>query len=422
MVDAQRQRAKREVKASSTTLLVHLLLVALQALVFFDSGQNFLCASRSGPDGPPAREIVTGSRRPVNVGRGGPAPKTGGCDHGRQAATPLVGSSTPPEGFAKLYAQNVTKEFRSGRNPLKWRQPGDGKPRPKTLLSIHSAVSFWHITEVMLFTLAKNRDKFDVIIVDDHSERVNIEAKAAELGVKVLHHDAAAPKGNTYTWNLAWAYFMEHPEYENLIICNNDLLVPDGTVKKLEQALAAGWTWLLPMTSARGTHYGLHRLHDHYPDGITPGRCGENKIASNIRGCASDWTDQAVYFQEVQDILDAAEPAIGGHIVASTLANIPPYSKRGGIPQIMNGYMMALNKERMAKHQFDPGKHLLFNPINKNTGNEDALVQRFLAEGDTTIGVHTGAFVYHFKGYTLFAAKGRDRSKVGESNYNPPGL
>ena len=66
MVDAQ--RAKREVKASSTTLLVHLLLVALQALVFFDSGQNFLCASRSGPDGPPAREIVTGSRRPVNVG------------------------------------------------------------------------------------------------------------------------------------------------------------------------------------------------------------------------------------------------------------------------------------------------------------------------------------------------------------------
>jgi len=82
MVDAQ--RAKREVKASSTTLLVHLLLIALQALVFFDSGQNFLCASRSGPDGQPAREIVTGSRRPVNVS---PTPHTQhahACGKGRR--------------------------------------------------------------------------------------------------------------------------------------------------------------------------------------------------------------------------------------------------------------------------------------------------------------------------------------------------
>ena len=39
---------------------------------------------------------------------------------------------------------------------------------------------------MMLITLAQHPDKFDVIIIDDHSERINIEAKAAELGVKVL--------------------------------------------------------------------------------------------------------------------------------------------------------------------------------------------------------------------------------------------
>jgi len=28
-----------------------------------------------------------------------------------------------------------------------------------------------------------------------------------------------------------------------------------------------------------------------------------------------------------------------------------------------------------------------------------------------------GAFVFHFKGYTLFSAKGEDRDALGEKNY-----
>ena len=190
--------------------------------------------------------------------------------------------------WLRQHRANVSLALSSGHSSLKWRQPGDGAPgpRPRTLLSIHSAVSYWHITELMLFTLAKNTDRFDVVLVDDGSKLVDIEAKAEELGVKVLRHNATGPRGNTYTWNLAWAYFMEHPEYANLIICNNDLLVPSGTVKKLEQALDQGWTWVLPMTSKRGTGYVLHRLQDHYPEGVRASKSNcQRNVSSAVRGC-----------------------------------------------------------------------------------------------------------------------------------------
>ena len=39
--------------------------------------------------------------------------------------------------------------------------------------------------------------------------------------------------------------------YLNVIICNNDLLVPDGTIDKLVEGLNAGWGWLLPVRMGR---------------------------------------------------------------------------------------------------------------------------------------------------------------------------
>ena len=233
------------------------------------------CHSHSHGPGSHTREprghaLMPGSGCPPPNGSGGAAPAASDCRWLRQ------------------HRANVSLALSSGHSSLKWRQPGDGAPgpRPRTLLSIHSAVSYWHITELMLFTLAKNTDRFDVVLVDDGSKLVDIEAKAEELGVKVLRHNATGPRGNTYTWNLAWAYFMEHPEYANLIICNNDLLVPSGTVKKLEQALDQGWTWVLPMTSKRGTGYVLHRLQDHYPEGVRASKSNcQCNVSSAVRGC-----------------------------------------------------------------------------------------------------------------------------------------
>lgn len=313
-----------------------------------------------------------------------------------------------PKSAVRSYREEVSRQFGAFANseqPLKWRQPGDGKKeRPKTLLSIHTAVSYWGITEKMIMALAVNKDEFDVILVDDHSKRVDVEALAEALGVKVLKHTASKPKGNTYTWNLAWKYFLENPCYEFLIVCNNDLLVPTGTVQKLSRSLAAGWAWLLPMTSHRGTTYNWHRLMDYYSV-ETPTGCLK-RVKGRGLSCDADWTDQPMNFQRVQDSLDQSMPNYAGNMIKSPVGNL-------------NGYMMAFNKELLRPHQAS-NQHL-FDPSLKNTNNEDLLSTVMSKNGESRKGVHTGAFVFHYKGYTLYSAHhafaGMGRDVLGEKNY-----
>ena len=102
-----------------------------------------------------------------------------------------------------------------------------------------------------------------------------------------------------------------------------------------------------------------------------------------------------------------------------------------------NGYMMAFRKDRMRHAQFDGKQRLLFDPKWTNIGNEDELwarLRRRVKDAQTSlhsgegrpaaeaaalaqtaelgVGIHTGAFVFHFKGYTLFKAPGGDRQRL----------
>ena len=114
----------------------------------------------------------------------------------------------------------------------------------RTLVVITTAVSLWHITETSLVTLARVKDDFDLILIDDkvtakqtdrvvilaasllctpvtsspnlphHSHNsptsksviVKIEKKASELGVPVLYWEGDKPLGLTHLWNEAWKY------------------------------------------------------------------------------------------------------------------------------------------------------------------------------------------------------------------------
>merc|ERR1711871_1524939 len=137
--------------------------------------------------------------------------------------------------------------------------------------------------------------------------------------------------GLTHSWNLAWSYFMNHTEYDFLIICNNDLLVPDGTVRKLVQGLRTGWAWLLPVVAERGTGYDLHRLKDYYPSVAPEGRM--------------HWTNGPLNYTSVQRILDRTSPHEGGQV----LQHARNYR--------MNGYMMAFRKDLMAPLEWDHHHH-----------------------------------------------------------------
>ena len=187
-----------------------------------------------------------------------------------------------PDHAKVVYDHSVNKRIKNSVRPLKWRQPGDSlgddaARRPKTLVSIHTAVSYWHITELLLTSLATNTDIFDVILVDDHSDTVDVQAKAKEIGVKILPITGTKAEGHTHTLNVAWQYFMDHPEYDKLIMCNNDVLMPTGTVRKLSAALDGGWAWVMPMTSQRGTKHALHRLQDYYTVNQADG-CGSTEV------------------------------------------------------------------------------------------------------------------------------------------------
>ena len=141
---------------------------------------------------------------------------------------------------------------------------------------------------------------------------------------------------------MAWRHAADHG-YKNIIICNNDLLVPDGTVQKLVEGLDAGWGWLLPVSSARGTNYlyPKHRLQDHY------------KLPVN----KTDWTDNPLNYQRVQNVLN---PLHG-------VRNIQSVS-------VLNGYMMAFRIPVM--QQFAFSQTHMFDPSKINIGNEDALCRK----------------------------------------------
>lgn len=264
----------------------------------------------------------------------------------------------------------------------------------RTLVVICTAVSLWHITEMTLQSLSLIHDDFDLVLIDDKSRNVNIEKKAASLGVPVLKWDGDAPRGNTNIWNTAWNYAVGCG-YENIIICNNDLLIPEGTVDKLVEGLDAGWAWLLPVTSARGTNYPLHRLQDHYQ---LP--TGEN-----------DWTDNPMNYQLVQDMLNPL------HMVDKIIRVDRP-----------NGYMMAFRISAIRRYAFDANH--LFNPTTVNVGNEEFLgkhirneIKRNETKGESgtreqkVMGIIPTAFVFHYKGATLYRNIA-NRDALGEAAFH----
>ena len=69
---------------------------------------------------------------------------------------------------------------------------------------------------------------------------------------------------------------------------------------------------------------------------------------------------------------------------------------------------MAFEVNNTKKYEFDAEQQLLFDPKYVNIGNEDELMRRISAAGGRA-GVHSTAFLFHFKGFTVNKGKkGRD--------------
>jgi hypothetical protein len=240
----------------------------------------------------------------------------------------------------------------------------------------------WNITQMMLVSLASTHDDFDIILVDDHSD-FDIPGIAEIWGVDVLRWGNVrdGPMGLTHTWNLVWQYALDRG-YKNLIIANNDILIPDGTIDKLTRSLSSGnWDVLIPTVSARGSVYHHHTLNQKF-EGV------------------KKWSDQPLHYQNVADSLSANYPA-----------SISRTNK-------INGYMMTFRVEALRHYQFNSSSAELFDPQFRNTKNEDDLFKRI--NGSLNTGVHDTAFVFHVKGYTVGRPGSGDRNaktfQIGKSS------
>jgi len=229
----------------------------------------------------------------------------------------------------------------------------------------------------MLVSLASSPETFDVILIDDHSKQVDIPAEAEKWGVQVLRWNSRdnSPMGLTHAWNLAWNFASNGSQYENLIIANNDIIVPSGSISNLESALSEGWDILTPLTSARGSFYKKHTL---------------DAVFENVKG----WTNQVLRSSEVARALEQVPTD-----EAVVLSN-----------SNLNGYFIAMRIQKAKAAVYDKERNLLFNPDNINVRNEGEFMIRCKMRG-LKLGVHTRSFVYHFKSYTVPSAKSGRRAR-----------
>lgn len=126
-------------------------------------------------------------------------------------------------------------------------QPADSS-RSDTLVAF-TAANVGHRTAAFLASLSATRDSFELLAVDENSTD-NTAQDLALYGVSTIRVDELV--GVTALWNKAYEYYVQHG-YDKLIISNNDVLVPNGVIDKLRQALdEQGCDLISPLSTTRG--------------------------------------------------------------------------------------------------------------------------------------------------------------------------
>ncbi len=221
-----------------------------------------------------------------------------------------------------------------------------------TLLAITTANQFDYTKRCLESISDTDKEEVDIIIVDDAStdETVNYAEKACKLVIK-----KDKPLGLTNSWNLAYQFFKKN-NYKNLILSNNDVLIPEGSIIKLIDALENNII-VAPLSNSTGVKlYPKQNVDKYY----------------NFSLDANDHSN----FEKIQQQIDEQSD---GKVIYS---------------EIVNGYFFGVN-ELIKDYEYDT--NLLFNPTNINIGNEDELFGRVKEQK----AIITSVFVFHFKGISF---------------------
>jgi len=192
----------------------------------------------------------------------------------------------------------------------------------------------------------------NVICIDDCSTD-NTPDLCRRYKVPLIQKKQAA--GLTDSWNLAYRYFIEH-NYSYLIISNNDVLFPSGSVEKVLELLET-----CPYVGF------LTRINE-------GGHWAKTFAVETYHSLDSGFVDDPENYQNVQDQI-AKTP-------------LPPLSM-----EKIYGFCFGVSRH-ISQYEFAPGH--LFNPKNRNINQEQDLAERVPEKL-----LCRNAFIYHYKGVSM---------------------
>lgn len=211
-------------------------------------------------------------------------------------------------------------------------------------------------------------DFFDVMVIDNSP---NDDTKNLCKGYDVTYYKNPPDKHLTYSINRAYQLFKEG-DWEYIAIANNDILIPDGALEELKDALE-----FIPSSLAAPLSTELG--------------CGHNKQQS-ISRIFTSIDDSAITDTNYQQIQDSLMDMKMKLYSKNNLYLLDPVRMK-----MFNGFFFMLNK-RVKNRERDDGN--IFDPSFKNVKNEDEFNWKQLIPGNDYPLLVKTAFIYHYKGVT----------------------
>lgn len=249
------------------------------------------------------------------------------------------------------------------------------------MLAVPTA-NVWEKTQLMLHSLVALNDPFQLLVIDEQSTDGTL---AALHNANITVRQSPAANGVTYNWNLAYQAWLS-TTLPYLFISNNDVLIPNGVLDALSHAFTpegGDCDLVAPLTTVLGKG--------------TWGRYEGAEVLFDLNAAARRFVQQPLNYKRVQDALRNGG-CIGPTAVKQNrdIHNMPGFS----------GFFFGVRRSSVARFAFN--STYLFNPAFRNIGQEGDLTDRLNAQGGK-ICLHTGAWVFHYKGSTIPPAMGEAR-------------
>ncbi|CAF4728065.1 unnamed protein product [Rotaria sp. Silwood1] len=222
------------------------------------------------------------------------------------------------------------------------------------------------VTKQCIRSLSVLEDNLDILFIDDASTDKTVEYIKSHKYSIISNN---RPHGLTYSWNLGYKLWKKR-DYTNLLIANNDILIPKGAITELNKFLMK-YPFVTCMSRLKGV-----------------GHCPEQSIEYrfNLTKDEIDFVNDPINYQLVQDNLQI--------LFSDNRQTNVHYHVRNRF----NGFMFGFRKPDIYKAEYSKG--ILFDPRNIVVGQEDEVIVR-LNHNSIPLTLCKSAFIYHWKSVTI---------------------